>query len=764
MRSKQQSGRYFLSPESKHTRLIAPVSLFLLVLLLYSQGLNAGWYLDDYARIVNNIWIGDLGYALRHVFDPRGIAYLSFFVDYELFGMNPKWFHFVNIIIHACNVLLVHRLLRVLFKEKPWLTFFGAGLFALHPLQSQAVMYVVQRMALLSSLFFLLSLVFYIQYRTMLNGRDGFFSARKFWLVISLLCGFLSVFSKENTVVLPFFLILFDYALFRGEKWNFRETIKSIAPYMLLPVSVGVNQFLSAGSTVSDIKGGVVDFFLPVAEGEVVSRIVHSVDMVHFKYLLTQFWVVTKYIKLFFLPVGQVFEYAMPLIETIYDSRALFGFLFLSFLFGLGAALHRKKPLVFLGIISFFLLLATESTVIPLDTIYEHRMYLPSFGLIIAVLGFIETFAMSRLLAGIFLTLLIVCSILTLDRVSLWANAERLWQDNVSKVPTSSRARYWLAREYLKNNQFAKIVELLQPAETVFLDENNLFPLHILSEAYLQLGLHGKALDLMTEAQKKSPGDATVEFYKSKIAYDQSDMDRAQELIETALRKNPGNIRFILFKGKILRSRGRLIEAAASFNKVSREKSCPIILLDSCREYVDVAKAEYESLLPELEGIRAKARIRADAEPNNPTRRGEYAVLLQQLGFYDKAIEQYGLLERHFGENWQIYYNYAQIYTILERRDLAEANFKASLRLNPESSRVLNSYGLLSKNMEKYDQAVALFLNAIKQRPDFAYAYFNLAETYFKMGQKENARKYFGIVFKRFPELRPVASPYLEFL
>ena len=149
----QNTGRFV-------SHLPAVMTLLLIGGLLYSAGLGAPWYFDDYPNIVSNEKIRDLWQTAGNFFSPRGLAYLSFALDYHFWQLSPDASRLVNIGLHLTNGLLVYLLLQVLLKSRHT-AFWVALIFLGHPLQTQAVTYIVQRMTILSCLFFLLSLWLY---------------------------------------------------------------------------------------------------------------------------------------------------------------------------------------------------------------------------------------------------------------------------------------------------------------------------------------------------------------------------------------------------------------------------------------------------------------------------------------------------------------------------------------------------------------------------------------------------------------------------
>ena len=163
---------HFLKPS-----VLAAIVIIVLGLICYSNTFDAQFYFDDLKSIVDNLSIRDLG-NLRAIwkFSPiRFITYLSFAVNYHFGELNVFGYHLVNILIHitaAYFVYLFTLYLSILSnKQTPyWIAVFAALIFLCHPIQTQAVTYIVQRAASLATLFYMISLTCYVRARILFEG------------------------------------------------------------------------------------------------------------------------------------------------------------------------------------------------------------------------------------------------------------------------------------------------------------------------------------------------------------------------------------------------------------------------------------------------------------------------------------------------------------------------------------------------------------------------------------------------------------------
>lgn len=347
----------------------------------------------------------------------RPLYYLSLYAQHQLFGDNPLPFHLVNWLLHAANSLLLLGILRrycrlggLPLREELAASAFGAGIFLLHPLNTEAVSYIASHSECLSVCFAFLA------WRLFLDHREPRLSLPAALATLALLALALGV--KEHVLALAAVFLLTDL-IFGG--W--RANLRFYAPLALLGVA-------GAALILSRINNATAGFGVA--------------GVTPLGYLVTQGEVLWRYLQLAVLPLGQSVDHGVAV-----SIRPL-GFAGLAALALVTVLLWRKAPrLALFGWLAFLLLLAPTSSFIPIaDAMAERRVYLAMPGLALLAAPWLRRLPLAAL-AGI----LLLFSLAALQRNQQWASAELLWRDAVAGNPANSRAHFQLAHAlYLGGN------------------------------------------------------------------------------------------------------------------------------------------------------------------------------------------------------------------------------------------------------------------------------------------------------------------------
>lgn len=498
-------------------------------MVVYANTLQVPFLFDGLTCIVENPLIHNFGALfdlesyrkfglpedIRNNMVTRFVAYVTFAFNYRLHGVAPPGYHLVNIAIHLLNALLVYELFRLTFERcaststngqrGEFFALVAALIFVVHPVQTNAVTYIVQRFSLLATFFYLLALIAYIRAATEKSR-----SSRRNYYIVALVATILAMYTKEISFTLPIMIALYDLAFLDGER---RTRLKRLAPILatlvLIPATVMTLSALSA------ITGGSVGNALNLAN-------LSATPISRWDYFITQWQVIVTYLRLLLWPVGLNFDYDYPVATSLFSGKVLLsGLLLLSLsltgLYLLFCRRFRKSVesswrLAGFGLVWFFLTLVMESSIIRLDDIIlEYRLYLPAIGFIGSVVA-LGDWGRDRLFpswsqawrrsATIMICAALVGSlgIATILRNNIWRDPYLFWQDASAKSPNKSRPLGNLANAYCEQGRFNEARPLFVKAKA--LDPKSWIPPYQLGQIYLVLNQPDQAIDELTQAAR----------------------------------------------------------------------------------------------------------------------------------------------------------------------------------------------------------------------------------------------------------------------
>ncbi len=713
----------FLQQPAVHLLIVILIGFF-----SYSNTFHSPFQWDDYSSYLKeNPIIKDLHYftepsraRMFRQYDglkSRYIGYLTFALNYRVHGFEVTGYHAVNLFIHIINALLVYFLVLLTFRtpflgnrggatpplhgssatvilgdspgradppgagDSRFIALISSLLFVSHPVQTEAVTYIFQRLASLVTLFYLLSIVLYIKGRLITEeaadkeqhpllspfakgGIEGGSAVSSFfYYLLSVVSGILAMKTKENAFTLPFVVMLYEFLFFFGP---IRKRMLRLVPLLLtlfiIPLTlIGIDK--PAGEIIGQIQDPASLGYQEITKGD---------------YLFTQFRVVLTYIRLLFLPVKQNIDYDYPVNHSFFNLAVIASFLFLLVIFGMGVYLiYRSRiqseggeqpvprtyfGLIGSGIVWFFITISVESSIIPIPMLIdEYRVYLPSVGAFMAIATGIFMLVeelrnkmpqIRSVAMPLFFLIILVLSATTFARNIVWKKEITLWEDAAKKSPNKSRPHNNLGTFY-KN--LGRLDDSLREYQTaLLLNPDYADARNNLGLVFFRRGRIDQAIEQYLIALKLNPDYADAHYNLGLAFFNKGWIDKAIEQYQIALKLNPDH--------------------------TDAHNNLGVAFLN--KGWIDKAIEQYQIALKQ--------------NPDHTDAHNNLGAAFYDKGFVDKAIEQYQI----------------------------------ALKLNPERADAHNNLGAAFYVKRRVDEAIEQYQLALKLNPDYADALKNLARAY----------------------------------
>lgn len=633
------------------------------VLAAYAKGWTGPFVFDDEPSILENATIRQL-WPLSGPLSPpkdfgvtvsgRPVLNLSLALNYAISGMEPWSYHGFNVIVHALAALVLFGVVRRTLRKPVLAEKFGehaewtagvvALLWALHPLQTESVTYVIQRAESLMGLFFLLTLYAFIRATE---------SARPWrWLVMMIVSAVLGMGCKEVMATVPLIVLLYDRTFIGGSfraVWRERRGWHGVLLLSWLPLGWLV---MSAGGN----RGGT--FTLTWAGCR--------------DYWLTQFGAVMHYLRLSVWPEPLIFDYGTFWVR---GSGALI--LPVLLVVGLGGAtlwaLWRRPMAGFLGA-TFFVILAPTSLVPgTIQMIVEHRMYLPLAAVLALMVGVGVRVGGRAALWG-FAGVAVVFGALTWRRNLDYASDLRLWSDTVAKRPASAIAQGNLGTAHYRRGQLTEAI-------ACYTEALRLGP--VTAQMHYNLGLAldaaGRGDEAMAEyaaAVKILPYFAQAHVKRARLLIARGKSEEALEHLRVALSYIPDSTEANAALGLAMSELGRFELAVAAFERVLKNEPGNA----QARLGLGMALARVGRWSEARVALEASVR----ANPQLAEAQGNLGIVLAELGRPEEAVQSYEAALRLRPDYAEMHYNMGNALVQLRRYTEARAQFAEAVRLRPE--------------------------------------------------------------------------------
>jgi len=531
----------------------------------YLPALGGPFLFDDFglpmlSTNVNDTWVSFLTRGVR------AVTNLSLLADKTLWGLNPAPYHFINLLLHLVNGWLVFGILRKLLARAGREEYhaalgaaFGAGLFLLHPLQTEAVAYIASRSEVLCAFFSYAACLVFLS-----SGDDGIEWGRALGVLVLLALGMAS---KEPAVAMAAVFLLID--LWFSEKLSLREVLAKWKLYT--PMFAG------------GVVAAIAIFRIVGLEGSAGA----TAGISPMDYLMTQFKAVWVYVRMFAVPFGQNLDHAFPVTRAPGDALSWLGMLAVIVVCAAAVFYRRRYPVATLGALMFLLLLAPTSSIVPIaDTLVERRVYLGSIGLAAIGAELVSRMKRDHARTAALAALLVVLGVITMVHNNTFTSARAMWQASVASNPGNARAQFQLADAYYRDGQcqeslshFDAAARLNKPDYRLLVNwglaldcagnaegaiaklrqatqvEHNSHAWGVMGMVYAKRSETDKALDALNRALQINPGDEAARVYRGNVFVLIGQPSQALPDYEEALRINPSNEAAMQGKQAALRAR-----------------------------------------------------------------------------------------------------------------------------------------------------------------------------------------------------------------
>ena len=444
------------------------VTLFTLCLLAFGSTLFYPFVHDDFIYIKNNPAIGDLSnipgifvetFSLGNtsLTNPyyRPILEILYRLHYHIFAFNPFGYHLTNLLFHFLNSVLIFCLLNQI-THRVKLAGVIAVLFAVHPVQTEAVACISGISNLFYSFFSLSGILLYI--KAFQKQKAG---PNRFYLLGALISYGIALFGKEQAIVMPLALVLYDLCFPRTHTKGHihRLLIKCLFFFCALQYLLWRKALLGSA----------------IVPWTVISHGLGAHIQVIPKILLT-------YLGLIFFPQKLHYYRNIDLLDPVWTAILLLGLIITGIFFLIRVMPKKNSQLIMFGLGWFLIFVLPVINIIPIVieysfvAVFEHFLYLPIVGILLAcfvlaefliekIIGAQKARLLNPILVG---SITMLCLILTVKQTTYWSGEIPLFSRTVKYEPEFGRARVLLGRAYVKEGQCPKAVPEFQKALAIF--------------------------------------------------------------------------------------------------------------------------------------------------------------------------------------------------------------------------------------------------------------------------------------------------------
>ena len=692
-----------------------------LVFLIYSNTIHSPFVFDDRINIKVNHYLRLTKLSLQDIrlaaFEGpsknRPIVKTSFALNYFFHQYNVMGYHLVNILVHLANGILLYLfvkttlslpVLRLTEKSQKWIPYFTALIWLVHPIQTQSVTYIVQRMNSMAAMFYLLSIFLYTK------ARLAELKVKRILLFTGcIFTGLLAIGSKEIAATLPFFIFLYEWYFFQDLNYIWIRRRFFIIGGLLVFLAIAAFMYLGINP---------LDKLLSSYEKR---------DFTLTQRVLTEFRVVIFYLSLFLFPhpsrlnLTHDFSLSNSMIDpvtTLLSIAATVGMVVLAF------KLARKERLLSFCILWFLGNLVIESSVISLEIIFEHRTYLPSMLLSLLFAMLIQRYLKpNQLRIPLVCILVVIFSFWTFERNSVWKSRISLWQDSMQKSMELPRPHHNLGFALVEEGRLDEAIEHYKAALQVkpdYIKAHN-----SIGRALFKQGKNKEAVEYFYEALKIKPDFEKAHSNLGLVLVSEGKIEEGIKHLSEALRIKPNYVQAHNSMGKVLLKQGKIKEAIEHLSKALQPGYA-----DPFNNMGD-ALARIGRHKEALTFFNKAIKI----NPNFAEAHNAIGFSFVKLGKIDMAINYFFKALKINPSLADTHYNLGTVFRKQGKSTKAIVHFSEALRIKPRYLKAHNNLGITLATQGKFEEAIGHFSEAIRIDPDDKTAHYNMELALRKVGR-----------------------------
>ncbi len=692
---------------------VLPLILAVLAIFFYSWSVSYEFQFDDLANIVNNFQVRVGGLKDLFMLNTRWISQSLNTVYYQLGKFNPFVYRFANIAFHVLTGLTVFFVISLmlrrlkhdsfLYSQRFTIAFLTAGLFLLHPVQSQTVSYIIQgQLEGLAAFVTLLMIMFFLLYMTFTS-----LPARVSALGGMYICMLLAPGTKEIAIISPLLVMLVDW--FFVAQGNWRSFKRRWWLHASLFVGIfGMYVYFLKPEYFTTILG-----FKMVLNNNMGNMLTDKVGekITPFWYCISQFKVIVHYIGIFFWPFSISIDYDWVLVDSFLAWDCILPLLLLiaCAVYTLSRLYNNKNDLISFGVIWFFLSILPRSSIIPsTELVADYKTYLASFGLF-----FLCAWALALLLSWIeerlkitqwyvhwllLIGMLLPVGYALYERNKVWRTAEEFWFNVLQNAPGKARAHNNYGVSLCAKNKNKEAITYFKNA--IAMDKVYSDPHNNLAVAYGSIGQLDDAIKALEQSVKICPIQPEAYNNLASFYLQKNELSRAEDYLKTALRLRPhyGKAHFNL--GRTYYTMGKKEEAWHCFKTACLKADFDT--LDAFNFYAGIS-LELRKLEDALFGY--KKMLELDA---------------QSIDALSGMVNAHILKGQH-----------AQ----------SLPYFQALIKLNPSEPSLLFKYADALMGCGRYNEALDIFNKLLETNRGLVPLYIRIATCLFRLERKPEAHR-----------------------